>query len=1280
SVENFKCREQSGLVINSLDFRMYISPRYFHFHEIYLASHQSNLTAEKIELLFNGYKSLKDFTNNVKLNININKSSLTSRDLCFFAPSISKIPGKINLAGNLFGYIANLKGKQIKAGWGENTHVYCDFALDGLPDINKTFMFIDIDSLQTTIQDIINISTPDNGKPLFLPNQLEKLGKITYAGNFTGFIDDFVTYGEFNSDLGLISTDLTIEPDTARIIRYSGKMKTDNFNLGKLFDNTNRVGNITMDIQVNGFSAKNRYKGTLEGNIADLFLNKYHYKNISLSGEFTPKAYDGSVFIKDPNIELNFLGSLDFSSEIPEFDFTANVPKVNLYDLHIEPKDTNSFLSFLLTANFKGKNLDDLEGKINLINSTYRKMDEELHVYDFSLSALNQNDTNQLMLKTDFVDAFITGNYNFTQLGSSCKYLLSSIIPSFTLTEANTINKQDNHFDFSILLKDTRNLSKFLFPSFAVSPNSTFTGKYYPIDNYFLVKGEAEKFTYKGNELNKMQLNAESSDSLFSLKLTGNKFVMNDKLDVENFSIAGNANNDTVRFEISWIHQATRNLISKIKAIADFRNEQQQLTPLINISLLPTNLYIKNIIWKMNPGTITIDKNSIRVKNFSINNKEQWLKVQGGISEQYADTLLVQFKGLNLFSLNTISKGEKIQLNGIINGDASLSNLYKNPLFQTNINIDDLLINNEPLGNTLITSVWDTINKQLHLEASSNRGNLQTLNIKGDYEPESKEIEFSLSLNKLKLNIFRPFISKISSELNGIATGDIILNGTLSQPTANGVLKLQKTSFLLDFFNTRYTFTDQIRVEDNIIKFENIRIFDPEGNQAIINGNIKNNYFKNFNINLKIETNNFLLMNTREKHNNQFYGTAYGSGIVNISGPPKDLSIQASLKTDKNTRFFLPLSSGEELDEFNFISFVDKTNQTDKKNKETIKVRDNMPKINLDLKITPDAEAQLIFNSNTGDNIKRRGSGNLNLQINNPGELNIFGTYTIEQGEYLFSLQNIINKKFKVRNGGTITWNGNPLEANMDIEAVYETKASLYELFLNEAYRRRITVECQLYLTGKIQNPTIDFGIELPTADQETRTNLQNAINTQEEMSKQFLSLIIINSFLPNTNYVPPTSQSITSSYTPAVGVTTSELLSNQLSNWLSQISNDFDIGFRYRPGDEISSDEVEVALSTQLLNDRVSINGNVDVGGNETSTNTSNIVGDFTVDVKINKSGKLRVKAFTRANDKLLYEWSPYTQGVGLFYREEFDHFDQLMQRYWNKIFKGKRESENKK
>lgn len=1273
-VENLSCREKSGLVIRNLKSRVQICPRHFYFHSVEYVTPHSYLFAKKTNLHFNGYESLKDFINNVKLDINIYESSIASTDLGFFAPLLNKMPEKINFSGRLLGSIANLKGKQIKIDLSENTHIFCDFSLNGLPDINRTFIFIDIDSLQTDVQDIIKLSAPENGKPLSLPDQLEKLGKITYAGNFTGFIDDFVTYGKFSSDLGSISTDLTIEPDTARLIRYHGKMRTENFNLGELFDNVDRIGNITMDIQVDGFSSKNRYEATLEGNISNVLLNKYHYKNISLSGKFTPKAYDGSVFIKDPNIELNFLGSLDFSSDVPEFDFTVNVPKVNLYNLHIEPSDTTSFLSFLLTANFKGKNLDELEGRINLINSIYRKNDDELQVYDFSLSALNHSDTNKLELRTDFVDAYIEGKYNFTQLKSSFKTLLHKIIPSFPLTEQDVIKKQDNNFDFSIALKDTRKLSKFLFPSFAVSPNSNFTGKFYPFYNYFLFEGEAEKFTYKGIELNKMQLNAECVDSLFSLKLVANRLVINDQLGLDNFSITSQAKNDTVNFEINWINRGTHNLLSQIKAIAGFHNTNESLKPIVNISFLPTNLYIRDSIWKINPGTITIDTTSLLVRNFSINNNDQWLKVQGSVSEKHEDTLSVQFKGLNLSTLNFFTTGEKLQINGIINGNASLSDLYNNPLFRTNIKIEDLLINNEPLGSIVITSAWDTVHEQLHMEAYSDRGKLRTFEIKGDYKPQNKNIAFSLTLNKLRLNIFKPFISKISSELNGIATGKIILNGTISQPVANGVIKLQKTSFLIDFFNTRYTFTDQIIIEDNIIKFQDIRIFDNKGNQAIINGNIKHDYYRNFDINLKIDANNFLLMNTTEQDNNRFYGTAYGSGIVDMSGPPKDLNIQVSLRTEKNTRFFLPLSSGEELDEFNFVNFVDNSSQIDEEKTETYKIRASGPKINLDLEITPDAEVQLIFNPNIGDNIKGRGTGNLNLQINSPGELNIFGTYTIERGEYLFSLRNIITKKFEVRNGGTITWNGDPMEAEMDMEAVYKTKASLYELFLNEAYRRRIPVECQLYLTGKIRNPTIDFGIDLPTADQETRINLENAINTQEEMSKQFLSLIVINSFLPNANYVPPTSQSLTSSYAPAVGVTTSELLSNQLSNWLSQISNDFDIGFRYRPGDEISSDEVEVALSTQLLNDRVSINGNVDMGGNKT---TSNIVGDFTVDIKINKSGKLRVKAFTRANDKLLYEWALYTQGVGVFYREEFDQFDQLMQRYWDKIFRKKNEDE---
>ncbi len=235
----------------------------------------------------------------------------------------------------------------------------------------------------------------------------------------------------------------------------------------------------------------------------------------------------------------------------------------------------------------------------------------------------------------------------------------------------------------------------------------------------------------------------------------------------------------------------------------------------------------------------------------------------------------------------------------------------------------------------------------------------------------------------------------------------------------------------------------------------------------------------------------------------------------------------------------------------------------------------------------------------------------------------------------------------------------------MDINAIYRLKAPLYDLMLGLSldstefakYRRRVPVECHLKMTETIMNPAMNCGIEVQFAYDKAE-GILNSLSA-EEKNKQLISLLVLNSF-----YTPASMRgaAVVENTSPgAVGVTSSELLSNQLSHWLSQISNDFDIGVNYRPGDELSSDELEVALSTQLFNDRVSINGNVGVG----DQNATGLVGDFDVNVKLNESGKLRLKAFTRSNDELIYENSPYTQGVGLFFREDFDSLKDLLKKY---------------
>jgi len=272
-------------------------------------------------------------------------------------------------------------------------------------------------------------------------------------------------------------------------------------------------------------------------------------------------------------------------------------------------------------------------------------------------------------------------------------------------------------------------------------------------------------------------------------------------------------------------------------------------------------------------------------------------------------------------------------------------------------------------------------------------------------------------------------------------------------------------------------------------------------------------------------------------------------------------------------------------------------------------------------------------------------------------------------------MKNIIDKKFEIEQGGKILWNGDPYNAIIDIEAIYNLRAPLNNLFPEDSSdfnKKRIPVECQIFMTQSLRNPDVRFNINLPTTDEDTKNKVRAIINTQEKLNKQFLSLLIINNFFYEE---PDQSNFGLAGYgTGSASTTTTELLSNQLSHWLSQISDEWDVGVNYRPGDEISSDQVEVALSTQILNDRVSINGNLGYGGQ--TEQASNLVGDFNVDVKINKSGKLRVKAFNEANDKLMYEESPYTQGLGIFYREEFNTFSELYHRFWNKLT-GKKEEE---
>jgi hypothetical protein len=473
----------------------------------------------------------------------------------------------------------------------------------------------------------------------------------------------------------------------------------------------------------------------------------------------------------------------------------------------------------------------------------------------------------------------------------------------------------------------------------------------------------------------------------------------------------------------------------------------------------------------------------------------------------------------------------------------------------------------------------------------------------------------------------------------------------------------------INFLQTKYTINDSIRFNDKGILFNNVNVTDVRGNQATLSGTVNHKNFKEYIVNLtaNINSSGFQVLNTLPRDNEMFYGTAYASGLAKIRIDKNTLSFDISAKTGKNTKLAIPLNKGLSVSEYSYITFEDadavKT-QAKKVSEQAAPAKQAGIELNINLEVTPDAEVEIIFDSKVGDVMKGYGSSeNLNVNLNKKGEFKITGDYIIEDGDYTFTLGNIINKPFSVENGGKIMFIGDLDDAEIEINARYlNLKASLSPILPEEKYAERIRVEPRLSLSGKLFNPMVGFDIVLPDADEETRTYLRNSIATEEELTRQVFSLLLMNSFI-SVGSTATTSTNI--SGTSAMAKTTFEMVSSQISNWLSQISKDVDIGVLIRPGyNDITPQEAQLALSTQILNDKVVLNTNVDVRGTGATTNNSNqFTGDFDAEVKLTE--KLRFRVFSRYNDTYMGTGiSPYTQGVGIFYKQDFNKFIDLIRR----------------
>jgi hypothetical protein len=1203
--------------------------------------------------------------NKLKVNLELKNSQISLKDIGQLVPMLKGMDENIEVSGQISGTPVDLKGKNMEVSLGNNTRLAFDFYLNGLPDIANTYMQFDLKQSFADFNDLSRIKLPDHFplEQVRVPANLLKAGIIEYKGNFTGFLSDFVAYGTFGSKWGVLNTDLSFKPMPGKKLEINGRLKTVNFQLTELAQ-TDILDRITFNGDIKGILNPNthNFEAKVSGQIDSMIVNQYQYKNIHLNGDILNKRFDGNLVIDDPNLKSRFDGAFDLNVPVPVFNFKMLVENADLNALKLTNSFKESKISFDLNANFSGSNIDNLAGIIHFTEGTYLNENGVLSFNNIDLKTSNESEP-IIQLRSDFLDADIRGKYELYNLAYSVKKIIANYLPSSGLKIP--VQKASNNFDFRLELKDINRFTQVLMPALRMNP-ALITGSINTDKNTIILNANFPQIQYQNAVLKKFAINI-NGDSKLNVRNKIEEIELGSQFKVYNLSLISEASGDVLDSKLAWNNFGAVSYSGSVNTSAKFT--PQENSPHVEITVKPSRLYVADDAWQINSALITVDSTLIRINKLKLSNKLQSVTADGSIDENQDNKLNILFDQIDLSTLNTFI-GDDINLKGYLNGSLTLFDIYKRVLFLSDLKIDGLSLLGQSIGNAGVQSRWDPVEEEIVAELTVESDKKTTLLAFGIYNPDRDSLSIDTKFNQFSLLILQPLIGSSFEKFHGDATGNVRIYGPLNHIKHDGALYANQAGLTISELQVNYNLNDSILFKGDKMIFPDIQIEDDYGNSGVFFGTLQHQSFSKWIYDLTIKSDRIMAFNTTTENNEQFYGKMFVSGLFRITGKGATILFDGVARTEKGTEMNISLEYEESVQEYDFLSFISHEYQPKVKEPEAYVAPGNL-QMKFNVEVTPEAKAQLIYNSKIGDVIKAQGSGSMQLAIDNDYNVSLFGEFTFDQGDYLFTLQNVINKKFEIQQGGTIEWNGDPLDATINLNALYRLKTSLSEFFSTNVdptkdFTQRIPVICKIALSKSLNNPDIKFDIELPTAEDRIKDEVKQFISSEEEMNKQILSLLVLGKFY-TPEYLRGTGN-YTGSNTSLAGSTAStasELASNQLSNWLSQISNNVNIGVNYRPGNQITPDEMELALSTLIFNDRVSINGNIGNNSSQKSNaNNNEIVGEADVNVKLTDNGKLQLKAYNHSNNNLIYETSPYTQGVGIAYREDFNDLNELLQK----------------
>ncbi len=1279
--------EGSGFSLKRLSTNVHLTDNVLDVKDIKVKLPNSDITLDDVHLEYSSLKNLGSEIKQMPLRLSTDGSKITPADFAAFSPKLSQFNDPMHIAATVVRDGARLEVpvlnvRSTDAGLSLNAHGSYLMPNEGgyqALDLDR----IDLDASAPIIKQILSLVP---GVSPQVHDIVTRCGSVKLDGEFHSKTNHLTFNGNIGTSLGQLDLNGSLAKQ-AGASRFTGHVKTDGLQIGNLLAKNDLLNEVAINAQVDALINGGNVSGHLQGHLPFVDFKGARYHDITADVDKQGNAFMGNLSMNDPNGRVNVDGKALLDGANSNYDLNISVDGLDLARMGVYSNYPNHRLSANAAASFWGNSLDNATGHVEVTDFAFTDHDNGLKFKSLQLDADNNGYDKVLSIESDHINGFISGQYDFKTIVPTIKHMLASTFPLYFEKFSDYSHggiPNDASFEFTIHPDDELNrllkLPVYPFMSYKVNGNLSESSNTFDltVDAPFLRQGNK---IITGTQLvigmdsitNEVKLQAQSAYPVKNGK----------KIDL---LMQASGLDNRIDANLHWALEGDTTMKDK----GDFKGDLK-LSSLLNrgddgkikanIDIKPSEMVIADTIWNIDEGSVSIDNGVITVNNIAGGHDQQLIRINGIASHDPDDELCLELNDVNLDYVFGTLAIDHVDFGGRATSKFIVSDIFSGAprLHSPSLFIKNITYNGTLMGDLDISVDFDNDTKGILVDGDINQPNGRKSKVDGGIYIADDSLNIVFDTDHANISFLKPYMAAFTSDVQGEMSGVARLFGNFHTINLEGDIVADSIRFFLDYVNCWYTASDvPVHIIPDYIEFSDIPIHDREGHEAKLGGWLKHDAFHRPEFKFAItDAHDFLCYDTNPSINPDWYGTIYGNGACFVEGGPGIVNIRVNMNSAPRSRFTFVMSDGEQAGAYDFITFRDRNAvPAPVVHEDTTSIKWVLSKLNqykpqqqeeesepsaynIDLQgdITPDVALTVVMDPVGGDRIKATGSGHMRLTYNNNGELGTYGKYTLDKGTYNFTLQDVILKDFTIRPGSSISFQGDPYAAVLDLEAVYSLNANIRDL--DESFgkdpdlnRTNVPVHALLKAKGIISQPDISFDLEFPSLTTEAHNKVKSIISTDEMMNRQIIYLLALNRFYT------PEYMGTSSKQNEFLTSVASSTIAGQLSNILGKMTDNLSIAPNVRTDKGDFSDvEVDVALSSQLLNNRLLLNGNFGYRDNTYHTSNTNFIGDFDLEYLLNSKGTFRLKAYNHFNDQNYYLRNALTtQGVGIMWKHDFD------------------------